>query len=181
MSASACKHTIGLCIFTDTIQDFNLIATAVPVITANFNSTRDIGWYGAAFMVAMCASQPLAGKVYTLFSKKISHLLYLFIFELGSLVCGLAPSSRALIAGRTIAGFGASGIFAGGFALITTIVPLHKRAVWTGIMGSTFSIASIVGPIIGGALTQHVTWRWCFYLNVSINIARKITGFEIVS
>lgn len=152
----------------ETPQDFNLIATAVPVITTDFHSTRDIGWYGAAFMVAMCASQPLAGKVYTLFSKKVSYLLYLFMFELGSLVCGLAPSSRALIAGRTIAGFGASGILAGGFAIITTIIPLHKRAVWTGVMGSTFSIASIVGPVIAGALTQHVTWRWCFYINVSI-------------
>ncbi|KAK7733716.1 hypothetical protein SLS53_008183 [Cytospora paraplurivora] len=78
LSICLCTFLVGL--------DFNLIATAVPVITADFNSTRDIGWYGAAFMVAMCASQPLAGKVYTLFSKKTSYLLYISVFELGSLL-----------------------------------------------------------------------------------------------
>lgn len=147
-------------------QDYNLIATAIPVITSEFNSTRDIGWYSAAFMIAMAASQPLAGKMYSLFPKKASYLLYLLIFEAGSLVCALAPSSHALIAGRAVAGLGASGLFAGAFTILATVIPLHKRAVWTGIMGSTFSIASIVGPVLAGALTQHVSWRWCFYINV---------------
>lgn len=67
-----------------------------------------------------------------------------------------------------MAGFGASGVFAGGFVLLTTIIPLHKRAIWTGTMSSTFAIASIVGPVIAGAFTQNVTWRWCFYLNLPI-------------
>ncbi|XXH01735.1 hypothetical protein Hte_008096 [Hypoxylon texense] len=161
-------------------EDFNLIATAVPVITTEFNSTRDIGWYGATFMVALCASQPLAGKTYTLFPKKPTYLLYVFLFEIGSLVCALAPSSGALIAGRVITGLGASGLFAGGFTIITTIVPLHKRAIWTGTLGSTFAIASIVGPVIGGALTQHVTWRWCFYINLPIGGAAVVVFFFVV-
>ncbi|KAI4596090.1 hypothetical protein KJ359_006384 [Pestalotiopsis sp. 9143b] len=144
-------------------QDFNLIATAVPVITSEFNSTHDIGWYGAAFMVVLCATQPLAGKAYTLFPKKLSYLLYVFLFEVGSLVCALAPSSRALIAGRAVAGFGASGIFAGGFTILTTIVPLHKRAVWTGTVGSTFAIASI-----------------CFYINLPIGGAAAVVLFLLV-
>ena len=83
-------------------------------------------------------------------------------------MCALAPTSNALIAGRAVAGFGASGVFAGGFVLLTTIIPLHKRAIWTGTMSSTFAIASIVGPVIAGAFTQNVTWRWCFYLNLPI-------------
>lgn len=116
--------------------------------------------------MALSATQPFAGKLYTLFSTKFTYLLYLLVFEVGSLVCALSPSSRALIAGRAIAGLGASGLFAGGFTVVTTIIPLHKRAVWIGTMGSTFSIASIVGPVIAGAFTQNVTWRWCFYINV---------------
>lgn len=101
-----------------------------------------------------CATQPLAGKTFVLFPKKLVYLVYLAIFEIGSLVCALAPSSKALIVGRAISGLGASGMFAGGFAVQTAIIPLHKRAIWIGAISSTFSIASIVGPVIGGALTQ---------------------------
>lgn len=103
-----------------------------------------------------------------LFPKKIVYLSSVALFEVGSLVCALAPSSPVLIVGRAITGLGASGIFAGGMIILTSVIPLHKRAVWTGTMNSTFAIASIVGPVIGGALTQHVTWRWCFYINLPI-------------
>ncbi|KAI0466914.1 major facilitator superfamily domain-containing protein [Xylaria cf. heliscus] len=172
---------IAICLCTFLIGlDFNLIATAIPVITVEFNSIRDVGWYGSAFMVALCASQPLAGKAYTLFSKKIMYLVSLFVFEIGSLVCALAPTSKALIIGRAVAGLGASGVFAGGFIVLTTIIPLHKRPIWTGAFSSIFSLASIIGPILGGALTQHVTWRWCFYINLPIGGAAAALFFVLV-
>ncbi|KAI8949229.1 major facilitator superfamily domain-containing protein [Xylaria longipes] len=161
-------HT-ALCLCTFLVGlDFNLIAVAIPAITTEFNSIGDVGWYGAAFQLGLCTTQTLAGKTYVLFSKKYTYLLYLGVFEAGSLLCALSPSSKALIVGRVVAGVGASGIFAGGFAILTTIVPLHKRSIFTGTINSTFAIASIIGPIIGGAFTQRLTWRWCFWVNLPI-------------
>ncbi|KAI1465429.1 MFS general substrate transporter [Daldinia caldariorum] len=147
----------AVCMFTFLVGlDLNMIATAIPIITDHFNSITDVGWYGSSFMLALCSAQPLAGKTYVL------------ILEIGSLVCALAPTSRALIVGRAIAGLGASGIFAGGFVVATTIIPLRKRAIFTGTISSTFAVASVIGPLIGGALTEHATWRWCFYINLPI-------------
>jgi MFS family permease len=118
--------------------------------------------------------------VYTLFSKKFTYLISILIFEIGSLISALAPSSDALIIGRAVAGIGASGIFAGGFAVLTSMIPLHKRAIWTGTMSSTFAIASIVGPILGGAFTEHVTWRWCFYINRMFELVSFLKLFPTV-
>ncbi|KAI1373132.1 MFS general substrate transporter [Hypoxylon crocopeplum] len=161
-------HT-AVCLFTFLVGlDLNMIATAIPVITDHFNSITDVGWYGSAFMLALCSTQPLAGKTYILFPKKLVYLVYVAILEIGSLVCALAPTSKALIVGRAVAGLGASGIFAGGFVVVTTIIPLHKRAIYTGTVSSTFAIASVIGPVLGGALTEHATWRWCFYINLPI-------------
>ena len=79
------------------------------------------------------------------------------MFEAGSLVCATAPTSQALIAGRATAGFGASGIFAGGLIVLATVIPLHKRAVWIGTLNSTFAVASVAGPVIGDGPTEHVS------------------------
>ncbi|KAF1964989.1 MFS general substrate transporter [Bimuria novae-zelandiae CBS 107.79] len=143
---------LGMCICTFLIGlDFNIIATAIPVITSKFDSLGHVGWYGAAFFTTLCASQPLAGKTFKSY--------FIHKKDLGSLLCAIAGSSRGLIAGRAIAGFGALGVFAGGLVILTTIVPLHKRAIYTGTMSSTFAVASILGPVLGGSLTEKVSWR----------------------
>lgn len=91
-------------------------------------------------------------------------MIAILVFEVGSIVCAAAPSSTAFIVGRAIAGLGSGGIFAGATVILTFMIPLPKRPKYVSILGSMFGVASILGPLLGGAFTDNVTWRWCFYI-----------------
>ncbi|KAI4279705.1 MAG: hypothetical protein L6R35_006038 [Caloplaca aegaea] len=158
---------LALCVFLVSL-DLTIVATAIPKITDEFGGLEDVSWYSAAFFMTIGGFQSAWGKVYKYFPLKSSFLISIFIFELGSLICGVAPNSTTLIVGRAIAGLGAAGIGSGSYTIIAFSASPKKRPLFTGIIGTSYGIAAVVGPLVGGAFADNVTWRWCFYINMPI-------------
>ncbi|KAJ7511278.1 putative MFS multidrug transporter [Mycena galericulata] len=146
--------------------DNTIIAVAIPKITDQFHSLDDIGWYGSVYSLTTATFQLSYGRLYSFLPQKWVYLAAVAIFELGSLICGVAPSSNALIVGRAIAGLGGAGLSTGCNIIVCNAVPLQKRSMYLGIIGGVYWAGSVAGPIIGGALTDTVSWRWCFYVNL---------------
>jgi Major Facilitator Superfamily len=152
--------TAGLVCAVFVVQlNTEIVATAIPSITNYFNSITDIGYYGSAFMLANCVLQPLAGRIYTHQSLKGSFLGFLLVFEIGNLICGLATSSDMLIGGRVISGAGSAGVVNGCLAITAHIAPIEKRPILVAMIANVSRIGVIFGPLLGGVLSEKVSWR----------------------
>ncbi|KAH7305758.1 major facilitator superfamily domain-containing protein [Stachybotrys elegans] len=148
--------------------DRTIVGVAVPAISNEFKAFSDISWYESAYLLTFATLQLPMGKIYTFFSSKWIYIFFVFIFEIGSIISAAAPSSVVFIIGRAVSGIGCAGVTAGSQVLFVDLLPLEKRPKYQGLLGATFGLAAIAGPLLGGAFASGATWRWCFWLNLPI-------------
>ncbi|KAF9064538.1 transporter [Rhodocollybia butyracea] len=154
--------------------DQTILATALPRIASDFDAFSLQGWIATAFILTQTVFLLFYGQLLRIFPAKWVFISAIVIFELGSLVCGVAQNVGQLIAGRTVSGVGASGIFVGILQITSQSTRLEDRARLFALFGAVFALASVIGPLIGGAFTDQVTWRWCFFINLPLGGASLV-------
>ncbi|KAH8764366.1 major facilitator superfamily domain-containing protein [Diaporthe sp. PMI_573] len=158
---------VAVCfIFAVVGLDSTIIAVALSAITSDFKTSSQIGWYLSIYRLMSGSCQPLFGKLYSLMPAKRLVLVSLLLFASGSLLAALAPTSPALIVGRAVTGLATAGVTSGAFAIIIALTPLSSRSKYSGIGAATEAAASLTAPLIGGALVDRLSWRWCFYIEL---------------
>ncbi|KAJ2713808.1 hypothetical protein H4R19_002070 [Coemansia spiralis] len=151
-----------------TMLDQSILGAALPAITNQFGELSSIAWISAAYMLTFTALQSIFSKVSEIIGRLPVLLVSLAVFTAGSAVCGAASSMTVLIAGRAVAGCGGCGVATMVQVLLIDLLPLRKRAAYMSYMSFVSTLAVVCGPLIGGAITDHWLWRWCFYLNIPI-------------
>jgi len=151
--------------------DQTVVGTAMPRIIADLNGLSHYAWVATAYLLASTASMPIWGKLSDGFGRKRFFILGMAIFMGGSALCGQANGMTELIAFRALQGLGAGAMMPISQAIIGDIFPPAQRARWSGVLMSVFAVATIIGPLLGGWITDNYTWRWVFYVNLPVGIA----------
>src|SRR5438445_364615 len=164
---------VGLALFLAAL-DQTIVGTALPRIVADLNGLDYYAWVATAYLGASTTLTPIAGKLGDLFGRKPFLLGGMIGFVLASALCGQAQNMAELVAFRGIQGIFGGVLFASVFATIGDLYPPAQRAKLQGVFGGIFGLASVVGPTVGGYLTDNLSWRWVFYVNVPIGILAVI-------
>ncbi|MGH9209666.1 MAG: MDR family MFS transporter [Acidimicrobiales bacterium] len=148
--------------------DSTIVATALPTIVGDLHGLDEYSWVVTAYLLTLTISTPLYGRLGDLYGRKRLFQAAIVIFLVGSALSGLSQNMGQLIAFRALQGLGGGGLIVGSQAIIGDIVSPRERGRYQGFFGAVFGFASVVGPLVGGLLTDHGTWRWVFYVNLPV-------------
>lgn len=150
--------------------DANIVATAMPTIAGKLGGFDKLAWVSTAYILTSTLATPLLGKLSDLFGRRRLYLITISTFLAGSALCGAAGSINQLIAFRAVQGIGGGGIMALSFAIVGDLVSPRDRGKFIGLFTSSFALSSLAGPLAGGWIVDHTSWRWIFYVNIPIGI-----------
>ncbi|UFR04718.1 MDR family MFS transporter [Streptomyces sp. Go40/10] len=150
--------------------DQTIVATALPTIVSELGGLEHLSWVVTAYLLASTAATPLWGKLGDQYGRKRLFQTAIVIFLIGSALCGAAQDMPQLIAFRALQGLGGGGLMVLSMAIVGDLVPPRERGRYQGLFGAVFGATSVLGPLLGGLLTEHLSWRWVFYVNLPVGV-----------
>ncbi len=160
--------------------DQTIVATALPTVVADLGGAGHQSWVVTSYLLASTIATAIVGKLGDLFGRKAVFQTSVLFFLGGSVLCGLAGSMTMLVASRALQGIGGGAIMVTAMAVIGEVIPLRERGRYQGALGAVFGVTTVIGPLLGGFFTDHLTWRWAFWINIPVAIVVLAVGVAAI-